>query len=90
VENLPRLAARGPLVSDAALMDEVIHEADETEGPFFFFTVTLQGHGPYEPYRYEHVSIDVSTEAGEAERQTIRTYSEGVVDADRSLKKLID
>jgi phosphoglycerol transferase MdoB-like AlkP superfamily enzyme len=88
-ENLPRLASRGPLVSDASLIEEVIREADETEGPFFFFTVTLQGHGPYEPYRYKNSSIDVATEAGVAEREAIRTYSEGAADADRSLKKLM-
>ncbi|MGH6862244.1 MAG: LTA synthase family protein, partial [Phyllobacterium sp.] len=89
-ENLPKLATRGPLVSDAALMDEVIHEADDTKGPFFFFAVTLQGHGPYEPNRYKDPSIDVATDVGEGERQTIKTYAEGAHDADRSLKKLMD
>jgi phosphoglycerol transferase MdoB-like AlkP superfamily enzyme len=89
-ENLPKLKARGPLVSDDALMDEVIREADKARKPFFYFTVTLQGHGPYEANRYKDNRISVATKAGEAPRQVIQTFSEGASDADRSLKKLIN
>jgi phosphoglycerol transferase MdoB-like AlkP superfamily enzyme len=89
-ENLPKLAARGPLVSDQALTEEIIREADETKEPFFFFTVTLQGHGPYEPHRYKDPSIDVTTEAGEAERATIRMFAEGASDADSSFRYLMN
>ena len=89
-ENLPKLAVRGPLVSDQALTEEIIRQADQTNRPFFFFTVTLQGHGPYEPHRYKHPSIDVTTQAGEAERATIRTFAEGASDADSSLRYLMN
>ncbi|MEP7452298.1 LTA synthase family protein [Phyllobacterium sp. SB3] len=89
-ENLPKLKARGPLVSDDALMDEVISEADKAKGPFFYFTVTLQGHGPYEPNRYKNNRISAATDAGEGPRQIIETFSEGASDADRSLKKLMN
>ena len=51
-ENLPPLEKRGPLASDAAMTDEIIREADATDDPVFFFAVSLQNHGPYEPYRY--------------------------------------
>ncbi len=43
---------RGPLASDAAMTDEIIREADASEDPVFFFAVSLQSHGPYEPNRY--------------------------------------
>ena len=89
-ENLPKLAERGPLVSDQALTEEIIRQADQIEQPFFFFAVTLQGHGPYEPNRYKDPSIDVSTPAGEAARATIRTFAEGVSDADSSLRYLMN
>jgi phosphoglycerol transferase MdoB-like AlkP superfamily enzyme len=89
-EKLPKLAVRGPLVSDKALTEEVVKQADETKEPFFFFVVTLQGHGPYEPNRYKNPSIDVAMEAGEAQRAAIRTFAEGASDADSSLKHLMD
>ncbi|MGH6759965.1 MAG: LTA synthase family protein [Phyllobacterium sp.] len=89
-ETLPVLAKRGPLVSDEALTEEIIRQADETEKPFFFFAVTLQSHGPYEPGRYPDATIDVSTAASERTRQSIITYAEGAADADRSLERLLD
>ncbi|ATU94956.1 LTA synthase family protein [Phyllobacterium zundukense] len=88
--NLPKLAERGPLVSDQALTEEIIRQADEMQQPLFFFAVTLQGHGPYEPHRYKDPSIDVTTQAGEAARATIRTFAEGVSDADSSLRYLMN
>lgn len=90
IENLPPMKARGPLVSDESLTDEIIRRADETERPFFTFAVSLQGHGPYEPYRYWNAGIDVRSPVSEPTRQSIRSFAEGIADADRSLKRLLD
>jgi len=89
-ETLPPLRKRGPLASDEALTEEIIREAEATREPFFFFAVTLQGHGPYEANRYGAPRHEVRSNTTEAARQALETYVEGVADADRSLKTLID
>jgi phosphoglycerol transferase MdoB-like AlkP superfamily enzyme len=58
--------------------------------PFFFFAVTLQGHGPYEPHRYLRNTIDVQGNLADADRETLATYAQGVREADESLKMLMD
>ena len=40
------------------MTDEIIREADATDDPFFFFAVSLQNHGPYEPNRYDDPTHD--------------------------------
>ena len=59
--------------------------------PFFFFAVTLQGHGPYEP---EPLSRTPPTRShapvSEWAKGSILSYAEGVADADRGLKRLMD
>ena len=90
IEKLPPMASRGPLVSDDALTDEIIKRADATERPFFTFAVSLQGHGPYEPNRYRDAKVQVDSVASYWTRQSIRSFAEGIADADRSLKRLMD
>jgi phosphoglycerol transferase MdoB-like AlkP superfamily enzyme len=90
IENLPPMKKRGPLVSDAALTDEIIREADAETNPFFIFAVSLQSHGPYEPNRYASTTHTVRTIGGPWARGSILTYSEGVADADKGLQDLID
>ncbi len=90
VENLPPMKSRGPLVSDEALTDEIIRRSDATERPFFTFAVSLQSHGPYEPNRYYDAKTKVVADVSYSTRQSIRSYAEGIADADRSLKKLLD
>lgn len=89
-ELLPPLEKRGPLVSDAALTEEIIREADAQADPFFIFAVSLQSHGPYEPNRYASTSHAVSTVGGPWARGSILTYAEGAADADKGLRRLID
>ena len=89
-EKLPHMASRGPLVSDDALTDEIIRRAEAAERPFFTFAVSLQGHGPYEPDRYSDATLDVQSVASYRTRQSIRSYAEGIADADRNLKRLMD
>ena len=90
IEKLPPMQSRGPLISDASLTDEIIKRADAAERPFFTFAVSLQGHGPYEPNRYWDAKIDVQSPVSESTRRSIQSYAEGVADADRSLKRLMD
>jgi phosphoglycerol transferase MdoB-like AlkP superfamily enzyme len=89
-ENLPPLEKRGLLVSDAALTEEIIRQAEATAEPFFFFAVTLQSHGPYEPNRYATTSHKVETSASAWARGSIRTFAEGAADADRGLARLVE
>jgi phosphoglycerol transferase MdoB-like AlkP superfamily enzyme len=89
-ERMPPLKKRGPLASDIAFTEEIIRQAELTKEPFFFFAVTLQGHGPYEPNRYPDATQKVDARVSAWARGSIRTYSEGVADADRGLKRLID
>jgi phosphoglycerol transferase MdoB-like AlkP superfamily enzyme len=89
-ENLPPLEKRGPLVSDAALTEEIIRQADATDHPFFFFAVSLQSHGPYEPNRYSDTTHKVDAPTSQWTRDSILTYAEGASDADRGLKRLMD
>ena len=90
IENMPPMRARGPLISDESLTDEIIRLADATERPFFHFAVSLQGHGPYEPNRYSDAVIDVNADVSETTRQSIISFAEGSHDADRQLKRLMD
>jgi phosphoglycerol transferase MdoB-like AlkP superfamily enzyme len=90
VTSLPPMASRGPLVSDESLTEEIIRRADATDRPLFTFAVSLQGHGPYEPNRYYDAKVKVDSVASYWTRQSIRSYAEGVADADRSLQRLLD
>lgn len=89
-EEIGNLAKRGPLVSDAALTEEIIKEADSSEHPFFYFAVSLQSHGPYEPNRYPDATHQVDVNASAHTRGSIQTYAEGISDADKGLKRLIE
>ncbi|OCJ09533.1 cation tolerance protein CutA [Rhizobium sp. AC44/96] len=90
-ETMPAMEKRGIFASDDALMKEIMQEADGMDRPFFFFAVTLQGHGPYEPNRYSKNTIDIQG-AGltDSDRATLGTYTQGVKEADDSFKMLTD
>ncbi|MBX9464722.1 MAG: LTA synthase family protein [Aquamicrobium sp.] len=89
-ENIEPLAKRGRLASDAALTDLIMKEVDASVEPIFAFAVTLQNHGPYEANRYPDDRITVATDAGEAARGAIGSFSEGMMDSDRSLARLLE
>ncbi|PZO73587.1 MAG: cation tolerance protein CutA [Mesorhizobium amorphae] len=89
-ENLPYLAKRGPLASDAALTEQIIAQAESTRDPVFLFAVSLQNHGPYEANRYADPSLSVEGAMPDASRAAILSYAEGVSDADKGLARLMD
>lgn len=89
-ETMPTMPKRGIFTSDEGLTKELIRQADAQTDPFFFFTVTLQGHGPYEANRYSKNTIKVDGNLPYADRQVLSTYAQGVKEADDSLKMLMD
>jgi phosphoglycerol transferase MdoB-like AlkP superfamily enzyme len=89
-ERMPPLKKRGLLASDIAFTDEIIREADQMKEPFFFFAVTLQGHGPYAPERYPDGDHRAYGRLSDWAKGSIVAYSEGVSDADAGVKRLVD
>ncbi|MCG5478765.1 MAG: LTA synthase family protein [Ensifer alkalisoli] len=89
-DNMPTMKKRGMFASDEALTREIIRQADAVDDPFFFFAVTLQGHGPYEPNRYVKNTIKVEGDLPEKDRRVLATYAQGIKEADDSLKMLMD
>ena len=89
-ETLPPMEKRGMFASDDSLMKEIMREGDAAGQPFFFFAVTLQGHGPYEPNRYVQNTVNIAGNLDESDRETLATYAQGVREADDSLKMLMD
>ncbi|AMD59250.1 cation tolerance protein CutA [Agrobacterium tumefaciens] len=88
-ETLPAMEKRGNFASDDALMEEIMATADRTQNPLFLFAVTLQGHGPYETNRYAENTIGIEGELSASASQALATYSQGVVEADEALLKLM-
>lgn len=89
-ETLPPMQLRGPLASDASMTDEIIKEADATEQPFFFFAVSLQNHGPYEPHRYSDTTHSVQAPISQWAKDSLLSYAEGASDADKSIERLVE
>ena len=89
-ERMPPLKKRGLLASDVAFTDEIIRQAELTKDPFFFFAVTLQGHGPYPPNRYPDANHKVDARMSDWAKGSTLSYAEGIADADAGLKRLID
>lgn len=90
VDKMPPLAKRGNFTSDDALTKEIIRQADAQEDPFFFFTVTLQGHGPYDDGRYTKTDVAVEGKLDARDNRMLASYAQGVKEADESLKMLMD
>ncbi|TXH99537.1 MAG: LTA synthase family protein [Rhizobium sp.] len=89
-ETLPPMDKRGMFAADDSLMKEIMREGDAAERPFFFFAVTLQGHGPYEANRYARNTVDIVGRLNDDDRAALATYAQGVREADESLKMLMD
>lgn len=90
LEKMPPLEKRGNFPSDEALTKEIIRQAENQEDPFFFFTVTLQGHGPYDDGRYKKTDISLDGKLDARETRMLSSFAQGVSEADKSLKMLMD
>lgn len=81
---------KGEYIVDTEVSHKIIEQAENSEGPFFIFAVTMQNHGPYPEDRYDNTTIKISGEISDQGIKILETYTEGLTDSDLSFKILID
>lgn len=87
---------KGIYIEDADVTQEIVAKTAETDGPDFVYAVTMQNHGPYSDDRYGKQNELAVTAAGAKDpqdrlaiEQILRTYGQGILDADRALAGLV-
>ncbi|WP_160680221.1 alkaline phosphatase family protein [Clostridium sp. C8-1-8] len=80
---------KGTNVSDDKLVDKILKQLNDGDGPKFIFAVTMQNHDPY--YK-EYDKLEVNTysdKLNETELSVISNYASGIYDADKAFGRLI-
>ncbi|QGG47165.1 LTA synthase family protein [Heliorestis convoluta] len=90
IEDFEGYAYRGPYIADEEVSRFIIRETEKQEEPLFIYAVTMQNHGPYEANRYEENEVTVGGELSPPSIAAVETFTQGVVDVDRSLQILVD
>lgn len=80
---------RGYYVSDAEVNEKILKQMNKTDQPDFIYAITMQNHGPYADERYGETDIKVSVE-DDVKKMLLETYTQGIKEADESLKNLTD
>ncbi len=83
---------KGKHISDDDLTQQIIKQRESTQGPLFTFAISMQNHYPYDTENYYN-SYDLSVQSdklNENELMRLRNYAQGVHDADKALKDLVD
>ncbi|WP_258000453.1 sulfatase-like hydrolase/transferase [Bacillus sp. Marseille-P3661] len=91
LDNFEGATYRGPYIADQEVNKRIISQTEKSEEPVFIYAVTMQNHGPYEKNRYKEVDVTVESSILSPESiDSLTSYTQGVVEADRSLEELIN
>ncbi len=91
--NLKGAEIKGDRISDEYVGKHIIEafENKEDDEKLFYMVLTAQAHMPYAKNKYSSYDIDiVKSELTDTEKDVIRSYAQGVYDADRQLKDVYD
>lgn len=82
----------GQYVSEKATYDKILKDINYLEGkgsPFFYFTITIQNHGPHEYGKYPDKNMEfVGENYSKKAKEYLDTYLRGIYDMDRELGRL--
>ena len=84
---------KGDRISDKYVGEHIIEAfKDKKEGEkLFYMALTAQAHMPFNKNKYDEYNIDiVDSNLSESENNVIRSYAQGVYDADQQLKAVYD
>lgn len=85
-------AYKGPYVSDQQVTDTIIEQTEANEDPTFIYAITMQNHTSYNVDKYPEFSVETQTPPGvdPVFNLLLRSYTQGIADADAAFKSLID
>lgn len=90
-EDLLNPEYRGNYISDNEAANQIIETFENEENNKFIFAVTMQNHMKYLNKNYSKYDVDVSsTVLTKTEIQELKNYTQGVVDANKMYKKIVD
>ncbi|MEK6268709.1 MAG: LTA synthase family protein [Planococcus sp. (in: firmicutes)] len=83
---------KGPYVSDQQVTDTIIEQTEADEDPSFIYAITMQNHTSYNVDKYDDFTVETQTPPGvdPVFNLLLRSYTQGIADADAAFKRLID
>lgn len=95
ITSFPEDLYKGMYVNETSTYNTIISEfennlANGDGKPFFDFCVTIQNHGPYKDKYLVENNFETDLDISDDEINAMSNYFEGVKDADRELKRLVD
>ncbi|MFZ2537332.1 MAG: sulfatase-like hydrolase/transferase, partial [Oscillospiraceae bacterium] len=91
--NMPDAKLKGAYISDDTFANYIISEYAQAKKPVFMFNISMQNHWPYTTENYyqdNNFVIKTNKSLDQASMTALQNYTQGIHDADKSLKKMID
>ncbi|SHH63326.1 Phosphoglycerol transferase MdoB [Clostridium grantii DSM 8605] len=89
-ESFKNPEVKGLYISDMEFSKKIIEVYENSKNPLFLYGVTMQNHGPHDGSRYKKFDINVKAPLNNKALGELKSYSQGIHDADKALKYLID
>jgi phosphoglycerol transferase MdoB-like AlkP superfamily enzyme len=92
-ENMPDAKIKGAYISDDTFADYIISEYKQAKRPVFMYNISMQNHWPYitkNYYKKYDITVKSSVDLDRDSITALQNYTQGVHDADASLKKITD
>lgn len=80
-------------IPDKICMDFLIQRLEEkkSDEPLFCMMSTIESHMPYSVDKYDKYDVEITkSNLGEEEKQTLKTYAQGMYNADQQLERLYE
>lgn len=93
LEDMPDARKKGIYVSDDSFADYVISEFDKSQHPAFMYNISVQNHWPYTTenyYKNYDIEVKSSNDLDKESMTALRNFTQGLHDADASLKRITD
>lgn len=90
-ENIMNPQYKGNFISDDEAANQIIKSFENNDGKKFIFAVTMQNHMKYLNKKYDKYDIDVNSKIlTETENLELKNYTQGIVDANKMYKKIME